>query len=205
LLDTRGRQSLLALSVIADAHDLALAEDDDLEEAWDEPLAAEALEPLAAQLHEHAVAEIDHLAGAQAVRVGAPEQGADDLVRARAGLPRALACGMPGRVVVEVRAQRPVIRAAREAKDLLDRGGIRAWHQPTSGSDLTIEPASRRASIASAIATIVCAVSESGWDATIGNPRSPCSRSNGSRGTWPSSGTPRSSASDSPPPKPKIS
>ena len=49
-----------------------------------------------------------------------------------------------------------MIRAARELEDLLDRGSVRALHQPTSGSDLTIEPASRRASIASAIETIVC-------------------------------------------------
>ena len=52
-----------------------------------------------------------------------------------------------------------------------------------------IEPASRRASIASAIAMIACADSDSGCAATIGTPASPCSRRSGSSGTSPRSGT----------------
>src|ERR1051326_2040553 len=66
-------------------------------------------------------------------------------------------------------------------------------------------PASRRASIASAMARIASADSAPGSAATTGAPRSPCSRSTGSSGTDPRNGIPRSTASSSPPPAPKTS
>jgi hypothetical protein len=62
---------------------------------------------------------------------------------------------MPRRVVVEMQTERAVVGTACEPVDLLDCVGERAGHlYETSGSDFTIDPASRRASIASAIATI---------------------------------------------------
>src|SRR5581483_8657875 len=195
---------VFAPPVVADARDPASTQDDDLEEPRHESLRAEPLESLAAQLHEHAVAELDHLARPQPVRLGAPEQRAHDLVRIRARLPRALVRRIPGDVVVQPRAQVLVVGPPREHVDRLD-GLPPRGHQPTSGSDLTIEPASRRASIDSAIATIVCATADSGCAATIGSPASPCSRSSGSSGTSPRSGTPSSSASASPPPEPNTS
>ena len=48
-------------------------------------------------------------------------------------------------------------------------------------------------------------LSLSGSTAVIGRPSSPPSRSAGTSGSWPSSGTPSSSASSAPPPEPKIS
>jgi len=144
---------------------LPCREHDDLIEARDESFRSEPLEPPATELDEDAVAELDHLARSQPVRVGPPEQRAHDVVRVFARLPAAFLRGMPGDIVVEVQAQAAVIRSPRQPEDLLDRLRVRAGHaesQPTSGRDLRIEPASRCASIVSAIATIVCAVSESG-------------------------------------------
>src|SRR6202008_3582148 len=81
--------------------------------------------------------------------------------------------------------------AQRRAVEVEDR--CRGQAQPTSGSDLTIPPRSRRsASISSAIETIARADAASGCAVTTGAPASPCSRSAGSSGTVPSSGTPRS-------------
>src|SRR5690242_18981004 len=60
--------SLLAAAVVANARDLAVADDDDLEEARHEAARSEPLEPAAPHLHEHTVAELDHLAWTQTVR-----------------------------------------------------------------------------------------------------------------------------------------
>src|SRR4051794_29048207 len=81
------RVRLFPTSVVLDAQDLAVAQDDDLEEPRDEALRAEPLEPPSAQLHEHPVAEVDHLTRAQTVRLGAPEQRAHDVVDGRARIP----------------------------------------------------------------------------------------------------------------------
>src|SRR5579859_5906807 len=119
-LDAGGLEGLRALRVVLDAHDFPFPDRDDLEQLGDEALGANALEPLAAQLDEDEPAELEHLAGAQAIRRRPPEERLHDLVRARACLPRVLARGMPGHVVVQVRAQLAVIRAPRKLVDLLD-------------------------------------------------------------------------------------
>src|SRR5690349_11759076 len=78
-LEAGGRVGLVAPAEVANAHDLPFPQNHDLKEARDQAARAESLEPPPVQLHEDAVAELDHLPGAQPVRVGAPEQGADDL------------------------------------------------------------------------------------------------------------------------------
>src|SRR5579859_6815311 len=108
-LDAGGLEGLRALRVVLDAHDFPFPDRDDLEQLGDEALGPDALEPLAAQLDEDEPAELEHLAGAQAIRRRPPEERLHDLVR-----------GMPGHVVVQVRAQLAVIRAPRKLVDLLD-------------------------------------------------------------------------------------
>src|SRR4051794_28185841 len=94
-LQAGGCVRVLAAAVIANAHDLALTDDDDLEEARDEAARAETLEPLAAQLHEHPVAELDHLAGTKTIRVCTPQHRANDLIGVLARLPRVFLRGIP--------------------------------------------------------------------------------------------------------------
>src|SRR5439155_8728550 len=107
-------ERVLAPAVVADAHDLAVAEHHDLEKPRDQALRAQALEAPPAELDQHAVAEIDHVAGPQPVRLGAAAQGAHDLVGGFARLPRTFVRGMPGHGVVEAQANLPMSGAASE-------------------------------------------------------------------------------------------
>ena len=186
--------------VVVQAHDLAVPHDDDLKQARDEAACTEPLETLPAQLHEHAVAELEHLAGAQTVRSGAPEQRTDDLVGVLARLPSVFLRRMPRRIVVEEQAQRLVVGAAREPVHLLDGVRERACH---------LRDERQRLHDRAGFAPRENRVGDGrdrlrrfgpGNAATIGTPASPCSRSNGSSGTWPSSGTSSSAASAAPPP-----
>ena len=108
----------------------------------EEALGAEPLEPLAAHLNEHAVAYLDHLAGAEPVRVRAPEERAHDLFGVLARLPRALAGGMPRDVVVQALAQLGVLGATGELVDLSNRGEVR---RPSADERKRLDDAGRLA------------------------------------------------------------